>query len=49
MNISSRTDFTEIEYEVADQIATVTLNRPERLNAFTFAKTLWWHGGASIS
>ncbi|MEU6779958.1 enoyl-CoA hydratase-related protein [Nonomuraea angiospora] len=36
MNISSRTDFTEIEYEVADQIATVTLNRPERLNAFTF-------------
>ncbi|MFF4621071.1 crotonase/enoyl-CoA hydratase family protein [Nonomuraea jabiensis] len=37
MNISSRTDFTEIEYEVADQIATVTLNRPERLNAFTFA------------
>ncbi|MBB5784739.1 hypothetical protein [Nonomuraea jabiensis] len=39
MNISSRTDFTEIEYEVADRIATVTLNRPERLNAFTFAKT----------
>ncbi|MEV1175554.1 crotonase/enoyl-CoA hydratase family protein [Nonomuraea sp. NPDC049784] len=37
MNISSRTDFTEIEYEVADRIATVTLNRPERLNAFTFA------------
>ncbi|MEV4355680.1 crotonase/enoyl-CoA hydratase family protein [Nonomuraea sp. NPDC049625] len=37
MNISSRTDFTEIAYEVADQIATVTLNRPERLNAFTFA------------
>ncbi|MGW0479527.1 crotonase/enoyl-CoA hydratase family protein [Nonomuraea sp. NPDC003214] len=27
--------FSEIEYEVADRIATVTLNRPERLNAFT--------------
>ncbi|WP_336205557.1 crotonase/enoyl-CoA hydratase family protein [Nonomuraea sp. LPB2021202275-12-8] len=28
--------FTEIEYDVADRIATVTLKRPERLNAFTF-------------
>ncbi|WP_049565388.1 crotonase/enoyl-CoA hydratase family protein [Nonomuraea sp. SBT364] len=27
--------FSEIEYEVTDRIATVTLNRPERLNAFT--------------
>lgn len=29
------TDFTEIRYEVADGIATVTLDRPDRLNAFT--------------
>jgi enoyl-CoA hydratase/carnithine racemase len=27
--------FTEIEYSVADRIATITLDRPERLNAFT--------------
>ncbi|MEV4170885.1 enoyl-CoA hydratase-related protein [Nonomuraea sp. NPDC049709] len=28
--------FSEIEYGVTDRIATVTLKRPERLNAFTF-------------
>jgi enoyl-CoA hydratase/carnithine racemase len=28
--------YTEIEYSVADHIATITLDRPERLNAFTF-------------
>ncbi|MFI7698662.1 enoyl-CoA hydratase-related protein [Nonomuraea sp. NPDC049480] len=28
--------FSEITYDVADRIATITLNRPERLNAFTF-------------
>ena len=28
--------FSEIEYEVTDRIATVTLKRPDRLNAFTF-------------
>ncbi|QYC43415.1 1,2-epoxyphenylacetyl-CoA isomerase [Nonomuraea coxensis DSM 45129] len=27
--------FTEIEYDVADRVATLTLSRPERLNAFT--------------
>ncbi|MEV0613044.1 enoyl-CoA hydratase-related protein [Nonomuraea sp. NPDC050404] len=29
--------FSEIEYRVIDRVATVTLKRPERLNAFTFA------------
>ncbi|MEO5722993.1 MAG: crotonase/enoyl-CoA hydratase family protein [Ilumatobacteraceae bacterium] len=28
-------EFTQIIYDVADQIATITLNRPEQLNAFT--------------
>ena len=28
-------DFTEIRYEVADHVATITLDRPERLNAYT--------------
>jgi len=28
-------DFTQITYEVADSIATLTLSRPEKLNAFT--------------
>ncbi|MGW0805432.1 enoyl-CoA hydratase-related protein [Nonomuraea sp. NPDC002799] len=28
--------FSEIEYGVSDRVATITLNRPERLNAFTF-------------
>ena len=29
------TDFTEIRYDVADHVATVTLHRPDQLNAFT--------------
>ena len=28
-------DFREIRYEVADRILTITLDRPDRLNAFT--------------
>jgi enoyl-CoA hydratase/carnithine racemase len=28
-------DFSEIRYDVADHVLTITLNRPERLNAFT--------------
>src|SRR5437763_13628680 len=28
-------DFEEIRYEVADRVLQITLNRPDRLNAFT--------------
>jgi enoyl-CoA hydratase/carnithine racemase len=28
-------EFAEIDYEVADRVATITLDRPDRLNAFT--------------
>jgi len=27
--------YTQIRYEVADRVATITLDRPEQLNAFT--------------
>ena len=27
--------FSQIKYDVSDQVATITLNRPEKLNAFT--------------
>src|SRR5260221_6617613 len=31
----TRMAFTEVDYKVADRIATITLNRPEQLNAWT--------------
>ena len=31
----SKPEFATLIYEVSDRIATITLNRPDRLNAFT--------------
>ncbi len=33
--VARGTDFSEILYEVADQVAIITLHRPEKMNAFT--------------
>ncbi|QHC01216.1 enoyl-CoA hydratase [Epidermidibacterium keratini] len=35
MSNDSASEYTEIIYDVSDQIATITLNRPDKLNAFT--------------
>jgi 1,4-dihydroxy-2-naphthoyl-CoA synthase len=33
-------EFSQIRYESADRVATITLDRPDRLNAFTATMTL---------
>ena len=33
--VSTMADFSQISYDVADHIATITLSRPDKLNAFT--------------
>jgi enoyl-CoA hydratase/carnithine racemase len=38
-SVPSRGEYREIRYEVADGLATITLNRPDRLNAFTVTMT----------
>ena len=35
-------DYQEIAYEVADGVATITLDRPERMNAFTDVMIREW-------
>lgn len=35
LDLPELTELTEVTYEVADRIATVTLHRPDKLNAFT--------------
>lgn len=35
-------DYTEILYDVADGVATITLNRPEKMNAFSTAMIAEW-------
>ncbi|MFA7249005.1 MAG: enoyl-CoA hydratase-related protein [Dehalococcoidia bacterium] len=38
------TDYRDIQYGVADRIATITLNRPERMNAFSERMLAEWAG-----
>ena len=35
-------DYTEILYEKSEGVATITLNRPERMNAFTDTMLKQW-------
>jgi enoyl-CoA hydratase/carnithine racemase len=35
MRYQMRMDYTEITYDVSDHVATLTMNRPDKLNAFT--------------
>jgi len=35
-------EFHEVRYEVADRVAIITLNRPEKLNAWTFSMEAEW-------
>jgi len=35
-------DYTEIRYDVADGVATITLNRPEKMNAFSTRMIAEW-------
>ena len=35
-------DYTEIQYDVSERIATITLKRPEKLNAFSTKMVLEW-------
>ena len=35
MDTTASGSYSEIRYEVAGRVLTITLNRPERLNAFT--------------
>lgn len=35
LNDSTTSEFEQIRYEVADRVATITLDRPDKLNAFT--------------
>ena len=34
-SISMASDYTAVTYDVSEQIATITLNRPERMNSFS--------------